>query len=43
MPGEVGAEVSVVYETWEREEAEKATEGMPSLAASHAAPLEVNQ
>ena len=36
---EVGEVVSVVKETWEAVLAEKAVEGMPSLAASHAAPL----
>jgi len=36
-----GDEVSVVYEIWEREEPEpeKEIEGIPSRAASHAAPL----
>lgn len=32
-------DVKVVNETWEVEVPEKATEGMPSRAASHAAPL----
>ena len=37
--GEFGEVVSVVKETWEAVLAENAVEGMPSLAASHAAPL----
>ncbi len=36
---EFGDEVSVVYEICESVAAEKAVEGRPSLAASHAAPL----
>ncbi len=38
---ESGSDVSVVNETWlvESMEPEKAVEGMPSFAASHAAPL----
>ena len=37
---EVRLVFSVVNESWLVEAPEKAVEGMPSLAASHAAPLE---
>lgn len=36
---DVGFVVRVVNETWEFEVAENAVDGMPSSAASHAAPL----
>lgn len=36
---DVGSEVRVVNDTWEVESPEKAVDGRPSSAASHAAPL----
>ena len=40
MSGELGEEVRVVKDIWASVAAEKAVDGMPSFAASHAAPLE---
>lgn len=40
MSRESGADSRVVKASWEVEAPEKAVEGNPSLAASHAAPLD---